>query len=117
MKDAPPLQRLALGIPRECRGRLQSAHVIPVTRMMNLRDRAITALATGRQLPDDRRLLASTSADDLIADARNGKMLCELHHGLTEGGATWWLSTADLVRLVEFAMPLGLIDDLEAVRA
>lgn len=64
-----------------CRGRLQAAHIIGVTKLKNLYGRAQTReRLTGERLP-----ILEVDLDELIADGRNGVPACIYHHDLHEG--------------------------------
>lgn len=73
---ARELHRCALsGSSTECRGRLQADHVIEIAWLAELHKR--------RRYLDD---VGLGDFEDVIADARNGMVLCERHHGLKTSG-------------------------------
>ncbi len=63
-----------------CGGALQAHHVVPRQRIRLAREAALIAIATGRDVSFGRRRLANSPLEELIADGRNGVMICELHH-------------------------------------
>lgn len=63
-----------------CEGRLEAHHIISRQRLRFAREAARTALSSGREVTPERKHLHEQSIEDLIADPRNGVVVCERHH-------------------------------------
>lgn len=87
----------------ECSGRLQADHILKITalerRQAQLQMRTIKAPGS---LTTAQLRFAQTDPDVLIADARNGWILCERHHGLKDRRL--------LVVVEEILLPMDFVD-------
>lgn len=79
-------RRCALAGVHPCGGRLQAHHSIPKQTLRRLHAQAVRGASMVGARPEWEERLAAVELDELIADARNSEVLCELGHRQVELG-------------------------------
>lgn len=68
----------------DCWGELAADHILKVGEIETFHDQMRRRLGKGETLSAEQRRFATAEMDSLIADARNGWLLCDRHHGLKD---------------------------------